>query len=341
MLSFRPRAAASPWPIIADRKEAPRNTPRRGIAERRDPLGVKVMAKHAAKNLPDLVDGELLLPDDHRFPLTCYCGQQICWFTRRQKWPRRVRSILAAAAAHAILSGIAPRANRVLACPKENERIMSRYSAPGICNKNCPGSEYIPQIDTGHWLQKLRHYLSLANCRSLSGSGGGSTQEESGVRGRRAEGAATRWKVMPPTASFAKSPKTRIGVDDIRFPWTYPGIVECRVLGIRRSPARSDCHYDGFGVPAAPAAHARVAPPAPAMRHDACAPARTRPGSPRRPARAPGPRRTRPRPRPNVRRGPAVVRVAHGMSNPSARARRLGGQHRAPPRPRRAAPEGD
>jgi hypothetical protein len=37
-LEFRPRAAASPWPIA-------------------QPLGVQIIAEHAAKNLPDLVDG--------------------------------------------------------------------------------------------------------------------------------------------------------------------------------------------------------------------------------------------------------------------------------------------
>jgi hypothetical protein len=75
----------------ADRKGGAAQHAEGGIAERRDPLGVKVMAKHAAKNLPDLVDGELLLPDDHRFPRPAIAGQEICWFTRRQKWPRRIR----------------------------------------------------------------------------------------------------------------------------------------------------------------------------------------------------------------------------------------------------------
>ena len=75
----------------ADRKGRAVQHAEGGIAERRNALGVKVMAKHAAKNLPDLVDGELLLPDDHRLPRPAVPGREICWFTRRQKWPGRIR----------------------------------------------------------------------------------------------------------------------------------------------------------------------------------------------------------------------------------------------------------
>jgi hypothetical protein len=37
------------------------------IAERVDALGMKILVEHAAKDLPNLVEGEPL-PDDHRIP---------------------------------------------------------------------------------------------------------------------------------------------------------------------------------------------------------------------------------------------------------------------------------
>ena len=69
----------------ADRKRGAAQHAEGGVAERRDPLGVKVMAKHAARNLPDLVAGELLLPDDHRLPRPAVAGREICWFIGLQK----------------------------------------------------------------------------------------------------------------------------------------------------------------------------------------------------------------------------------------------------------------
>jgi hypothetical protein len=38
-----------------------------GIAERVNPLGMKVLLQQTANNLPNLVEGELL-PDNHRIP---------------------------------------------------------------------------------------------------------------------------------------------------------------------------------------------------------------------------------------------------------------------------------
>ena len=33
----------------------------------------------------------MTLPDDHRLPRPAVAGREICWFTRQQKWPRRIR----------------------------------------------------------------------------------------------------------------------------------------------------------------------------------------------------------------------------------------------------------
>ena len=43
------------------------------IAERVDALGVKILIEHAAQNLPNMIEGEPLLPDDHRNPPTRHC----------------------------------------------------------------------------------------------------------------------------------------------------------------------------------------------------------------------------------------------------------------------------
>ena len=91
MLGVQTARGSEPMADRADRKGGAAQHPEGGIAERRDALGVKVMAKHATKNLPDLVDGELPLPDDHRLPRPAVAGREICWFTRLQKWPRRIR----------------------------------------------------------------------------------------------------------------------------------------------------------------------------------------------------------------------------------------------------------
>jgi hypothetical protein len=63
MLGVQTARGSEPVADRADRKGGAAQHPEGGIAERRDALGVKVMAKHATKNLPDLVDGELPLPD--------------------------------------------------------------------------------------------------------------------------------------------------------------------------------------------------------------------------------------------------------------------------------------
>jgi hypothetical protein len=62
-----------------------------GIAERDDALGVKILVQHTAQDLPNIIEGEPLLPDDHRNPrLDIAHGQ-----TRRLGWggesPRRFR----------------------------------------------------------------------------------------------------------------------------------------------------------------------------------------------------------------------------------------------------------
>jgi hypothetical protein len=91
MLGVQTASGSEPVADRADRKRGAAQHAEGGIAERADALGVKVLAKHAAKNLPDLVDGELLLPDDHRLPRPTVAGREICWFTRLQKWPWRIR----------------------------------------------------------------------------------------------------------------------------------------------------------------------------------------------------------------------------------------------------------
>ena len=62
-----------------------------GIAERVDALGVKILAQHTAQDLPNMVEGEPLLPDDHRNPRLGVARGQ----TRRLGWsgesPRRIR----------------------------------------------------------------------------------------------------------------------------------------------------------------------------------------------------------------------------------------------------------
>ena len=54
MLRVQTASGSEPVADRADRKGGAAQHAEGGIAERRDPLGVKVMAKHAAKNLPDL-----------------------------------------------------------------------------------------------------------------------------------------------------------------------------------------------------------------------------------------------------------------------------------------------
>jgi hypothetical protein len=52
---------------------------------------MQVVVQHAAKDLPDLVDGKSLLPDDHRNPRSAVAGREICWLVRRQKSAWRIR----------------------------------------------------------------------------------------------------------------------------------------------------------------------------------------------------------------------------------------------------------
>ena len=42
--------------------------PESSIARRVDPLGVKILVQHTAQDLPNMIEGEPLLPDDHRNP---------------------------------------------------------------------------------------------------------------------------------------------------------------------------------------------------------------------------------------------------------------------------------
>jgi hypothetical protein len=66
----------------ADRKRSAAQHTKGSIAERVDALGVKVVVEHAAQDLPNLVEREPLLPDDHRNPRLGIARGQ----TRRLRW---------------------------------------------------------------------------------------------------------------------------------------------------------------------------------------------------------------------------------------------------------------
>jgi hypothetical protein len=56
---------------LADRADGERSAAQHaegGITERVDALGVKVVVEHTAQDLPNMIEGEPLLPDDHRNP---------------------------------------------------------------------------------------------------------------------------------------------------------------------------------------------------------------------------------------------------------------------------------
>src|SRR5271169_6094650 len=75
----------------ADRERGAAQHPKSGIAERGDALGMKVLSQHVAKDLPDLIDGEPLLPDDHDIPRPGVAGREICWRARGWKSSGRFR----------------------------------------------------------------------------------------------------------------------------------------------------------------------------------------------------------------------------------------------------------
>ena len=52
----------------ADRKRRAAQHAEGSIAERVDALGVKILVQHAAQDLSNMIEGEPLLPDDHRNP---------------------------------------------------------------------------------------------------------------------------------------------------------------------------------------------------------------------------------------------------------------------------------
>jgi hypothetical protein len=62
----------------ADREGGAAQHAKGGVAERGDALGVQVVAQHVAKDLPDLIAGEPLLPGDHRIPRPAVARREIC-----------------------------------------------------------------------------------------------------------------------------------------------------------------------------------------------------------------------------------------------------------------------
>ncbi len=60
--------------MVQTASEALRSTPRVASQSEATRLACRSCYQHAAKDLPDLIAGEPLLPDDHRVPRPACCG---------------------------------------------------------------------------------------------------------------------------------------------------------------------------------------------------------------------------------------------------------------------------
>ena len=104
----------------ADRERGATQHAEGRVAERGDALGVQILPQHAAKDLPDLIAGEPLLPDDHlRCPSTGCCAAGDLLDRTAVKVVLVNSQGYAAFGAHTILFGIAPIANGFVCVPRE------------------------------------------------------------------------------------------------------------------------------------------------------------------------------------------------------------------------------
>src|SRR5271167_3464518 len=98
MLGVQAAGSGQPLADGADRKGGAAQHTEGGVAERGDALDVQVLTQHAAKDLPDLIAGEPLLPDVHDKPRPAVTGREICWSARRWKSLGRIRKDMPQAA---------------------------------------------------------------------------------------------------------------------------------------------------------------------------------------------------------------------------------------------------
>ena len=118
----------------ADRKRGAAQHAEGGIAERARRAWREGHGQARRQEPPDLVEGELLLPDDHSSRI-CYSGGRFVG-QRDGKWPRRIRKDMPPAARFFPES---PYGHPIPSCPKENEGMLKLWHSSFAlhCYYNC------------------------------------------------------------------------------------------------------------------------------------------------------------------------------------------------------------